>query len=533
MNPMRQQDSVNYDRALDWMAEARQRIRAAVGAELLDFDGASFHGIDTFDALLSPIYVAVLNVPRPGKVAAKPRLRRTLERARKWAYRFKMALRDRRAAKRSSLPEPADVLLWSRHITHTVIQHPVAEAVRKCGASARLFACQVGVFEELEWFDHSTVFAPAVWPARLRRARRLGAARARRLAASGSWQLPPFRGHSGESVEAAVRHVMVRLLPLVSETVAATELALDTFRPKVLVVGNDLTFEGRLACRVAAQRGLPTAMFMHGTITGDPLQAMHCADRIFVNGTIHEKELRQQGIAADHITVCGAPNLDKRHKQTGQIHPRLQARVGLQPGRPWILVATSGPGHRISYAHHQTVIQNLAQLSHHLPDVPVIVKLHRKDRLEYYQGALDNAPHTLTLVAEESSGFPDDIFDWLEGCSVVLTGASAVAVEAMLMDVPVVSMDFCDEIHAVDFIDQGATTHVRTLEELTAAVSRILASGAADNRPRVQAYLERAYYALDGSSANRAAQSLIEMMQGNSPASGHGVLSADRGHIRT
>ena len=44
----------------------------------------------------------------------------------------------------------------------------------------------------------------------------------------------------------------------------------------------------------------------------------------------------------------------------------------------------------------------------------------------------------------------------------MLTGASAVAVEAMLMDVPVVTMDFCNEIHGVDFIDAGATIHVNT-----------------------------------------------------------------------
>jgi UDP-N-acetylglucosamine 2-epimerase len=214
---------------------------------------------------------------------------------------------------------------------------------------------------------------------------------------------------------------------------------------------------------------------------------------------------------SSRVVVCGAPNLDNRPRQTGLIHPLLQARLGLQPGRPWILVATSGPGHRISHKHHQIVIENLARLSAELADVPVVVKLHRKDRLEYYQQTLQKRRHRLILVREESSGFPRGIFEWLTGCSVVLTGASTVAVEAMLMDVPVVTMDFCQEIRGVDFIDCGATTHVQTLDALSEAVRRCLGSGTSTTAQAVRKYLAEAYFALDGRSSDRAAASLLEM----------------------
>ena len=228
------------------------------------------------------------------------------------------------------------------------------------------------------------------------------------------------------------------------------------------MVGNDLTIEGRAACRVAAARGIPTALFMHGNITSDALQSLHCADRALVYGRVHRRELMQQGIASERIVVCGTRrNLDDRPRQTGASTRSCNRRLGLRPNDPWILVATSGPGHRISHRHHQIVIENLVRLSKALPEVTVVVKLHRKDRLEYYQqGLTDCAASKLIVVAEEVFGFPRDIFDWLQGCRLVLTGASAVAVEAMLMEVPVVTMDFCDEIQAVDFIDAGATCHM-------------------------------------------------------------------------
>jgi UDP-N-acetylglucosamine 2-epimerase len=331
------------------------------------------------------------------------------------------------------------------------------------------------------------------------------------MAKSSSWSLPALGDRPGEQMEKSVRRVLTVLLPVVLETAVAADAALDDFRSKLLVVGNDLTLEGRIGCRIAAKRGVPTAVFMHGSIAGDPLQSRHIADRIFVNGSIHVRELAEQSVPTSKVVVCGAPNLDNRPRQTGLVHALLQARLGLQTGRPWILVATSGPGHRISHKHHQTVIENLARLSAELPDVPVVVKLHRKDRLEYYQQALKDQRHRLILVREESTGFPRGIFEWLTGCSVVLTGASTVGVEAMLMDVPVITMDFCQEIHGVDFIDAGATTHVQTADALRDAVRHCLASGTTSTGQAVRKYLGEAYFALDGRSSDRAAASLMEI----------------------
>ena len=115
-------------------------------------------------------------------------------------------------------------------------------------------------------------------------------------------------------------------------------------------------------------------------------------------------------------------------------------------------------------------------------------------------------------MPDNTAGYPSDIFQWLDGCPVVLTGASTVAVEAMLMDVPVVTMDFCDEIHGVDFIDAGATMHVRTGNALVEAVGQVLAGRAPDEQAqaRVRTYLEASFCALDGRSASRGARALVE-----------------------
>ncbi|MGD9722092.1 MAG: UDP-N-acetylglucosamine 2-epimerase [Pirellulales bacterium] len=497
---------------LSWMDGLHAAARRAAWSDLLNFEG-----VDAFDVLLSPIYLSVLNALRNGPGASALGSQHPLTRLRNWAYRCKIAYRERQAARDAAAATPigpTDVLFWTRDITHTSIMAPVAEAVTAQHIACRLMACQPKVLTTLNSVVRDPVYTVAAWPEAVHAARREGLRRARLLARESPWSLDELSVEPVPPVVAAAVHAaVVEYLPLAAESIANTQQALDAFRPRVLVVGNDLTAEGRAGCRVAAIRGVPTAMFTHGSVNGDALQAMHCADRVLVYGNRQRQVLTQIGIDAARIVVCGAPNLDARPRQSGQIHPLLQSRLGLRPDARWILVATSGPGNRISHEHHQQVIENVAALCRALPDVPVIVKLHRKDLLQYYQAAVAACHGRLVVLADDAPGVPREIFDWLQGCTVVLTGASAVAVEAMLMDVPVITMDFREEVREVDFIDAGATIHVRTGDELlerAQAVVRGTDSGK-DTSSRVTAYLEDAFCALDGRSSERGARALRDM----------------------
>jgi UDP-N-acetylglucosamine 2-epimerase len=143
-----------------------------------------------------------------------------------------------------------------------------------------------------------------------------------------------------------------------------------------------------------------------------------------------------------------------------------------------------------------------------------LIKLHRKDRAEHYQQSLRSgiANKRLFVVPDGTAGLPTNIFDWLQGCTMVLTGASSVGIEAMVMEVPVVTMDFMKEIRNADFIDAGATMHVETYEQLEAAVRSILTAGPPDElRRQAQAFVKDAFFALDGRSAERGARAVAEL----------------------
>ena len=491
------------------MTQAKGAIRKSSWAPVIDFDG-----IDGADVLLSPLYSAVLNRLRTDPVAQEPDTTR-FQQLRATGYRLKTIWQEKRAARQSSPPSPADVVCWTRDLTHTANLLPVAAALAEQQISCRLMACQPRTFQALHLRNSDALYSLGAWPTVVEKGRREGVSRAGQLARMGPCELPPFPGRVEVNLEKVVFDTMVRMLPLVSEAIANTYAALDVLRARVLVVGNDLTLEGRAGCLVSAARGVPSAVFMHGSITGDPLHTQHCADRVLVYGAGNRQELMHQGLSDERIIVCGAPHLDRLERQTGQIHPLLQARLGLRDTAPWILVVTSGPGHRISHRHHQQVIRNLAQLGKTFPDMPVVVKLHRKDHVEYYEQTLHGEiPPNLRIIANDARGFPADIFDWFQGCRIVLTGASTASIEAMLMNVPVITMDFCDEIQDVDFIDSGATAHVCTSEALEQAVRGILVGTPEIDaiRSRASTYLNSAFFALDGGSAERGAKALRVLM---------------------
>ncbi len=374
------QEPLGQQAIFDWVEGWRAAVRTESWASLVELDG-----IDVLDVLMTPIFLAVLEATRQRRGPGATPLAALGSRARAWAYEARERMFERLAARRSPAAEPADVVLWPREVTHVAVFRQVSAALRELGTGCRLLACQAKVFELLQRDDPTAILAYAAWPGPIREARRHGRRRAARLAACGRWDVPPLGTIPRDTLEHAVRSTVVQFLPRAAEAIATARAVIDTLHPKALVVGNDLTIEGRAACRVAARREVPTAVFMHGSIAAEPLHALHCADRMLVYGPIHQEQLIRQGLTPEQVVVCGATHLDRVPRQSGVPHPQLRRTLGLVEGKPWVLVATSGPGHSISHRHHELVIEAVCQLATAMSDVPIVVKLHRKDRLEYYK----------------------------------------------------------------------------------------------------------------------------------------------------
>lgn len=496
---------------VDWIDSLRRALPHSAWAAELDFEGISIA-----DVLVSPLYLGMLDTLRRTLHSMPNQQPARNDRWRGFAYKTKKHLAEVGARLQATPIRSSQVLFWPREITHLQGQVPVAEAMVEHGKSCAFFACQPRVQSMLRRRSWPAASPFAAWPEEVKKSRREGARRAERLAKSPLVDLPAIAKTPVDPklLAEALRARLVELLPTACESVANARLALQRFNPRALVLGNDITLEGRAGALVARQQRVPTAVLMHGIFAANDIQRLHAADSILVYGQSNRRAMLAAGIENERIAVTGAPYLDQRPVQTGRINPQLAHQLQIPDDAPMILVATSGAGHSISLRHHQTVIRELARLSATLPEAVFVVKLHRKDRVAHYGPILKELPGAkLRVVAHGTPGYPALIFDWLQGCRILLTGSSTVALEAMLMDVPVVTMDFCGELKGVDFIDAGATWHVTTREDLEQAVRRILASDGslADLTSRAEAFLRDAFASLDRQASARCAETIEKL----------------------
>lgn len=246
---------------------------------------------------------------------------------------------------------------------------------------------------------------------------------------------------------------------------------LKTVLPTYILIGNDLTWEGRLLARLAAKFNYRTGMIQHGLLGHEPVNKYHIVQDFFVYGPAFKAILLNDGLEGVNVIVTGAPYLDEmRAKDTDHPHPEIKRRFRLRDR--FVLVALSGFGHRTSVENYRLTLEWINRMIRNHPELEFVIKLHRKERIVAYK---DFSGEQKSRIVDNKRGkdLPQSIFDWLKGCSCLITGTSTVAYEAMLCGVPVVSVDPLRQFEGVDFIDQRAVEVAYSYEEMEDALLRV------------------------------------------------------------
>lgn len=436
------------------------------------------HPPELVDAVISETYTQALRAAR--KPVEPPRTKDVLRRL---AYEFKRSLSPQRTT------VPTDhVLVVPRTRPHLNQLVPIADALRAAGQHVVFFSESLAVLDAVRARGF-----PATGPSSsVSKLRGIRIPRGRRNVA-----LPKLLGSAtGEARILALLEAEVTTQAPVVRGVRSSVERLFRRGTRAVVVGNDLTLEGRAACLVARRWNIPSYCVAHGLGGSNPRLSATVAANWLVFGELQAEELMRHGVPPGRIEVTGAPYLDAPHESRGH---EVLAALGLNG--PYVLVATSGPGQKVSEQHHRRVVMALDEAAARRPDLTFVVKLHPKDRLAYYTDC-----RSLRIVApDEAARLPRNIFDWLAAAELLVTGGSAVAIEAMLADVPVLTVDLNRELEDVDFIDQGATLHATGKAQLF----RLLEQQQWSVPPATPRYVERKYGPRDGRSAHRAARAIM------------------------
>jgi hypothetical protein len=476
-----------------------------------------FQRISLLESLKSPIYTGLLQLLRsqPGTtespIAARQsslfkRLGTQLQ-SKRWRRLGEQLVQQQLIKSRSESPLATPVVFWPREPTHIRAQLPVAQVLTSRNQSYQFLACNANIAHQLQSAGQKVVYAATSWQPHIINAIEQVQKQLAIFKQAPEISLTPLSPEvTTNQLIALLRSHLITYSKLVAKTWAIAHAMNEMMKPAVVLVGNDITPEGRTVALFAAQHKVSTVCLMHGAAV-DPLQKFHIVDKMLVYGPATYRQFLSEGISPERLIITGATYLDAPPEPSKLMHADIRQHFRLFEKKPYVLVATSGPGNTISHKHHILIIESLVYLARSIPEITIIIKLHRKDKLDYYAEVYNRMGTTLPIALYQQRGLPDDIFDWLKGCSLLLTTASTVAIEAMLMEVPVITMDFCDELRQVDFINAQTTRHVRTTEELVKGVLNVLETSPETNceRARVDTYLHEMFYYRDGLAAHRSA----------------------------
>ena len=302
---------------------------------------------------------------------------------------------------------------------------------------------------------------------------------------------------------------------------------------------------GELPLRVAHRRGIPTAGFI---FSWDNLTSR---SRIFVpydHYLVWHQDMQDQLLSiysqlrAAQVTVTGTPQLDFHFDPRLEL-PReeLCRRLGLDPGRPYVLYTTGIANHFYDeHEHVAEVIRILAEM-----------ELSPKPQLVVRTYVKGTSPEMYALAEE---GHPDVIFPevlweprWqtpryedleiysnlLRHAAVGINAASTVSLELMIFDKPIINLGFDPPESGLPW-DKGYERHIlfdhyrpvaesgavgvaRSNQDLAELLHRGLTDPGADADAR-RWFLEQTFGdTLDGCSAERVAETLLRLAREGRP----------------
>ncbi len=323
----------------------------------------------------------------------------------------------------------------------------------------------------------------------------------------------------------------------------------DRYQPSLLVTSSPgLIFSEIPLLRTAVRRRVRT-------VTVDPswdnftnkLIPVRRVNRLIVwNELMRRQAIDLHGYQPDEIRVAGAPQWDLYFRESTFVsRDAFFRRIGADPARKLIALTTTP---RELYAHHDRVLRVLIDAMNRRAwrhDAQVLVRLHPRDTMEAY-AAFQGTPHVIIekpfrptvragdgLAVDVTAENQMHLANTMRHSDVVVNVASTLAVEAAIVDTPVVNIAFDGETpspfarsakryyrftHYVNVMQHGAVRVADDPAQLVEAIGRYLDDPSLDRDGRHSAALEQCPFR-DGRSAERVAAFVAEEM-GTSAAEG-------------
>ena len=247
-----------------------------------------------------------------------------------------------------------------------------------------------------------------------------------------------------------------------------------TYNFKFAFVANDLTSEGRLFTLICKKNNISTFSIQHGNIYNDWISRFHIVDTFFTHGKLAQTILKKYNHTKLNVIVSGSPFVNNliTNKDILKLKSDELKKTHFLPDK-YVLIALSGHGYLTSKVNYFNCLDSIDKLISTKPSIFFVIKLHKKENINDYD--FISSKSNVKIIYEKSSSFNLEfsIFPWIINSTMLITGSSTCALESMLMNKPVISLDFNNEYSSVDFIKREASINVNTKDDLIKSFDNI------------------------------------------------------------
>jgi hypothetical protein len=288
------------------------------------------------------------------------------------------------------------------------------------------------------------------------------------------------------------------------------DLVRNSSAKAVIAMNNPINL-GRVAAAAGNEASIPTIDIQHGSLGS--IAARFTATKFCIWSDFDRNLLAGHGISGDKLAVTGNPAFDSimakkfdacAIKQKNGISDAYRSIILWAPTAEWFF-CYSGED------YNERMFRGLQEIAARHRNILFMFKPHPSERVKRFRKILDESLENLNIVD------PDQNIDEILYISdIVMSWNSSVIVEAVILDKPIIGMNFFGQSEKVRCASEGVAIEAKSIEQLEKAI-RDITSNNEDvaglmKRARV-AYIEKFLYRTDGLATSRIADTLEDLMK--------------------
>ncbi|PIN86283.1 hypothetical protein COV19_05740 [Candidatus Woesearchaeota archaeon CG10_big_fil_rev_8_21_14_0_10_44_13] len=262
-----------------------------------------------------------------------------------------------------------------------------------------------------------------------------------------------------------LRFLFLRRFAQVSEYIETTRHMISVKKPSIIVIANDTSTYGRVAAAVSGMESVPNLLVQHGAVADEPKYNRIFADDMAVEGPEVRRFFIEKGLPENKFMVTGQPRYDVLARREGiPGRDEMCSKLGIDGKKKVIVLATQVP------ECNEKVVRAVYDAVKGMQDCFLVVKLHPAERTDRMYQDLRKETGIKNIVI----GKDIHLYGLLNACELMITVFSTTALEAMMLDRPVITINLTGEPDMMPYASSGAALGVYKADDLKDAIEKVM-----------------------------------------------------------